>query len=481
MKRLLILLICCCFATSAWGGVDFNGDSDNIRIESAIVTGYPFTMFCWFTVASITNANMLIWVGDKDVTSNWYGLTMYEGVDGKLAVMAVTPGGFQIAHTSNLATANKWHSACGIFTNATLRRVYLDADVANRGAGTNSLTVADIDRFGIGRDLDTSSSRAHDGKMSEVYVWDVALTEAELVALHNSKVKGFGLQIQPANLVAYYPLDDYPTGTPIMSKPNFSSLKDDANCQGAWAMTSNNGNETDLSGNGETLTDNNSVPTNSVAKQGTTSRLFTGASSEYLSHADNGSTDISGVNQSVSIACWIRRDLDSGGFDGVVGKYDFNSQRQYAIAIDTTDVISGITSSDGNFNAGEVAIGATSIPVDIWFHVAMVYNDTDMRVYVNGLLDANGASNPKVHSNGIFAGTSEFTVGGIFNTGVVSNEFTGLIDEVMVFDRALTAAEVLALYNESGQYRDRSNTNDIIAFDVDGDSLTISEEVLSYP
>ena len=68
----------------------------------------------------------------------------------------------------------------------------------------------------------------------------------------------------------------------------------DANCMGAWAMSTSNGDETDLSGEGETLTQSGTILTSVTVPAGYdgTSRDFERGSSEFLEHADGGSTDI---------------------------------------------------------------------------------------------------------------------------------------------------------------------------------------------
>jgi len=51
------------------------------------------------------------------------------------------------------------------------------------------------------------------GILTEVALWDVALTESEIKLLANSRQKGMPLQIRPDHLKLYLPLDDHPDGT----------------------------------------------------------------------------------------------------------------------------------------------------------------------------------------------------------------------------------------------------------------------------
>ena len=219
---------------------------------------------------------------------------------------------------------------------------------------------------------------------------------------------------------------------------------EDANCQGAWLMTSDGGNETDLSGEDETLTETSgTIPTSSDTPAGYvgTSRDFEIDDTEALVTGDSGSTDISGANQSMSIVAWIKVESSTATYDGIVTKDDdSNGSRQYWLGVDTNNAVFALLSSDGS--AINYAIGATALNTGTWYHIAFVYNDTDIRVYLDGSLDSNGASNPAAYINGVFDGTNDFRIGCYGNGGALFSHFDGLVAEVGVFDRALSAEEV---------------------------------------
>jgi beta-lactam-binding protein with PASTA domain len=79
--------------------------------------------------------------------------------------------------------------------------------------------------------------------------------------------------------------------------------------------------------------------------------------------------------------------------------------------------------------------GATAIPLNTWTHLAMTYDGTNQRFYVSGVL-VKTVSRPGtiVQSNGALR------IGG--NNSSFYEFFTGLIDEVRVYNRALSAAEI---------------------------------------
>src|SRR5262249_28616802 len=85
---------------------------------------------------------------------------------------------------------------------------------------------------------------------------------------------------------------------------------------------------------------------------------------------------------------------------------------------------------------------ATVMPLNQWTHVAGVFDGQTIFVYVNGVLQSlTGRAGP------IDSQTKPFQIGGFNHPGgFVGGFFTGAIDEVELFDRALSAEEVSAIF-----------------------------------
>jgi hypothetical protein len=80
------------------------------------------------------------------------------------------------------------------------------------------------------------------------------------------------------------------------------------------------------------------------------------------------------------------------------------------------------------------AAGPSSLPLNAWSHLAAVYDGQTLRLYVNGNL---AASKPQTGSAEVSSGA--LRIGG---NSVWSEWFKGAIDEVRVYDRALSVDEV---------------------------------------
>ena len=80
-----------------------------------------------------------------------------------------------------------------------------------------------------------------------------------------------------------------------------------------------------------------------------------------------------------------------------------------------------------------------SITPGVWQHVVSIYDNGAMRFYLNGAEYTTNTNEGNHSSNGTF------TIGANQNGG--QNLYKGLIDEVAVWDKVLSASEITALYN----------------------------------
>ena len=87
--------------------------------------------------------------------------------------------------------------------------------------------------------------------------------------------------------------------------------------------------------------------------------------------------------------------------------------------------------------------GHTHITPGVWYHVAMTYDASSgtLKLYVNGTNDVTVSS-----SGNIIRTSAPLYIGGSPNPNY-PYYFPGLIDEVDIFDRALSASEIQAIYN----------------------------------
>jgi len=88
--------------------------------------------------------------------------------------------------------------------------------------------------------------------------------------------------------------------------------------------------------------------------------------------------------------------------------------------------------------------GTATINDGAWHHVVLTYNGTTKAAYVDGNLDTLTADQWGSTGTG-----GQFWIGGGADTGDGTANLNGLVDEVYVFDRTLSQAEVQSLYNSN--------------------------------
>jgi hypothetical protein len=153
----------------------------------------------------------------------------------------------------------------------------------------------------------------------------------------------------------------------------------------------------------------------------------------------------------ITCAAWIYFD-EFHPSCGIISKYiGAGNQRTYNMHMGHTDAlsISANCSSDGVYKVG-VSTTTVTTPGDTlkageWQHVAMTFKATEfLRIYVNGELkvEADASATDSLFDNDapLLVGT-DFEIGGAHG-GTNPREFTGIIDEVAVFNRALSEDEI---------------------------------------
>jgi len=91
-------------------------------------------------------------------------------------------------------------------------------------------------------------------------------------------------------------------------------------------------------------------------------------------------------------------------------------------------------------NAERTLRGVSQLPIGSWTHVATTYDGATQRLFVNGVQVASRAQTGTIEVS-----DGALRIGG--DTAFADEFFQGAIDEVRVYNRALSAAEITADMN----------------------------------
>jgi len=158
--------------------------------------------------------------------------------------------------------------------------------------------------------------------------------------------------------------------------------------------------------------------------------LFSGAPGQAV---DLGTFNPSERTGMLSVSLWAKWNGLSTQWQGLIGKrttWDAAQMMWQIEANQTTGTLSFTRSGSGS-------AGAPALKVGEWTHIAVTFDKTTAKFYVNGAMTGQGAFS--------FGSGKDSTIEfGADNSGG-GNPFNGALDEVRLYDIVLTDAEILAL------------------------------------
>jgi len=147
-------------------------------------------------------------------------------------------------------------------------------------------------------------------------------------------------------------------------------------------------------------------------------------SGDYVDCGNDSSFDI---NDSITLSAWIKGTFNNN-WDGIITKgYDWQLTK-------------GMGDEAVFFCLGPGSIiGSTNINDDQWHHVVGVCDGSRLSLYVDGKLDGFTQTSGSLRVSG----------SNVYIGGGVSTSFNGLIDDVRIYNRALSVEEIRTLYSGS--------------------------------
>lgn len=197
-----------------------------------------------------------------------------------------------------------------------------------------------------------------------------------------------------------------------------------------------------------------------------------------IPYAQTGALNVK--SGSVSVLAWVKKQSGSkiGFVAGMWNEYENGGKRQYGLfvslpAYNGADQVCGHISKNGGptppFRYSiDYSASAQKVPFDEWTFVAFTYDGKYIRSYVNGEFGARQpelidhtkgfkgypdglvqCKNPYYYPDGIGDNGSDFTVGAVCLKKGMGNFFMGNIRCIAVYNRALSDAEISAIYKKT--------------------------------
>jgi len=450
------------------GAYEFDGDAD--YITSSPQWNYSssgFTYNIWIKSAQTSNTPI------SHSSSTYGGVTLYNN-------LWYVNNGAWVSVSADIQTDNEWYMyTCN--WNGSVLTSYRNGNPIQSVNISNPRFYSDS-VLNIGKDR-PDQTRYFTGSLDEVMIFSRALSASEISSLYNSSIsqyhnnftsladgnytfKGYAMDTsgninttETKNVLISSDLDEGDT-TPPSINFTYPTPSDGETLDGnsIYVNISSSDSESDTSTfvdfnnsllgwwrmdehNSTTVIDNSSYGRNGVITGATynSSGKFGGAYdfdgvNDYVTVGTGSDFNMTGKNFSVSF--WVKQ--SSATSNAVpVGKVTPASEGWMFYQPDAEELSFRVY----NFDDDSVSMGE-SLPLNEWTHLVGLSNSTSTCIYKNGVLvdcDSKGVGN-YVESG------SALKIGRYDDYG---NYFNGSIDEVMIFDRALSASEIASIYNST--------------------------------
>ena len=285
----------------------------------------------------------------------------------------------------------------------------------------------------------TNQANTFDGYIDDFKVYDYVRTPAQIAYDYN---RGWP--------IAWYQFDEC-QGTAAYN----------AAIAGSGAALGNNGTITpgDSSGNNDSAGTCNSGaanPTNEMWNAGTTGKynasLSFDGTNDYVNVGDPSDGSLDFGTGDFSISTWVN--VPSG--NGVVvskgsnaGEPPGSGSGYYLYVASDRTIKAEVSSYDANSKWHDVQT-TQAIPASTWTHLAFTKTTSVVNIYINGILQPVTTSADPIAQITSVSNTASFRVGSYTPLSLYA---TGQIDDVRAYNYALTAGQILKVYNESAGVR----------------------------
>ncbi|PJA92463.1 MAG: hypothetical protein CO133_03080, partial [Candidatus Komeilibacteria bacterium CG_4_9_14_3_um_filter_37_5] len=377
------------------------------------------TVSVWIKTVESKTRQQIIYKRQNGGTPAWFSYQLY--LDGlkPYFVVANASGTTGAALATNDLELNKWYHLVGVYDGSQVQ-IYVDTVAADATPGSLTGNVMDSDYYLLIGGLDTPDTFFVHGFIDDIRIYNYARTIAQIkqdytttkagVSSESGATVAMGANNQrwlSDGLVGYWKMDE-------------SSWTND--CSTATVL--------DSSGNSNTGT---SCPASTGPTGGAVGKFGKGGSFDGSSTNDDYLT-VSGVD---SMILGAKGTISAWAYPTATGanRYVFQSvgtgTNRFYIQYDG----SNFHVARGN-PSGTVTL-LSSAPLATWYHLTLTWDESRLYGYLNGQLIGSATyTNSGTTGSGSLIGAQ----------GGGSKTFPGAIDEVRVYNRTLTAAEVAKLY-----------------------------------
>jgi hypothetical protein len=444
-------------------GIYFDGADDSINLTSLSDPGNNglVSISAWVKPTDCSSKRSVLRQGLHASYFN-FSVALSAGTSNCKLLAGNSNNDYVVDFASGSVAVNQWSHIVIVFSGSNVYGYVNGILSGSSGAGTSNGTTG-ILAFGKRAN---SSGEFFIGSMDEIAIWYTPLSLDQIQTIYARQSAKYSGQLtsrvmdglatgqswtslSSTSTLPFY--KELPGSSGSESSANYSSQSASlmSGIVGLWhfdeAVWNGMANEVkDSSGNGYNGTRTGS-PTTSSSAMFNRSGYFSASTDSVVT--TSSSNLIAFANQPVTIAAWILPTQISGISVGSIENRIISIHRgssagsTLVLGLGNTNKLMYFNYTDTTFTSS-----SASIKVGQWTHVILRYNGTCFQLYINGSPDGSCAN------KSLTAGGSFQVRIGHFDSSSVSNNFIGYLDEVTVWNRAVTDGsggttnEILELY-----------------------------------
>ncbi|MCI0334617.1 MAG: LamG domain-containing protein [Planctomycetes bacterium] len=374
------------------------GANDRVQVNAFGISGSGITILAWFKPSGFGNDRFLAKATGTAVSEHYWAL----GLDSssRLSAFLKISGTTQNRTPTVSGMANGvWSFAALTYDGATMV-TYFNGQQVDSAAFAGTLSTDSSVAVALGNLPSGAGNRAFSGALDEVAVFDKPLTAAEIYDLY---------------------------------------IAGGAGLLGHWKLVETSGtNADDSSPQANDGTYNNGVVLGSAGPYpgvGDKAANFDG-SDDFVAIANENLYDLTGP---MSVAAWFKVDVFDDNEQAIVTKGNnawrlqragsTNAVEFYCNSLSTQSVVSSVDVNDGK-----------------WHHAVGIYTGSQLQIYIDGELSNSVNSSGSIQTNNRAVRIARNSQGS-------ARYFDGLIHNVRIYSRDLSATEVAKLYGSVGHWK----------------------------
>lgn len=487
-----------------------DGFNDVIRYDSALISGYPFTLSGWVKTTK-QGAGIVAYLGTSANNRYYFTIGLGFNAEARLNVRNSSANPSFISGTKPINDGT-WHLITGVFESENRQTLYLDGALVGTLEDTLQFVATEITRFSAGvLDRDAPGDRVR-GQLDDIRLYNKALSETEVLALMDniSPYRPFNLagelisdeeirlcwsfnsrgsdsiriersvanasnymvintlsgsdttfvdeEVGVGNIYYYrllavneFGVSDYSNSVLVSNGVTTQPILQ-------WSLEETSGiSAIDSNGNNGMLLNGLNFENNSVEGKVGKALEFTGADKLVRSSG----SPVSGYPFTMS--AWVKTTSNSYMTIAYLGKSTVND------VLFALNINNGVPQINARNTVTQSSQATTAVNDGNWHLVTGVFESpTSHKIYVDSTLEAE-----QVNSVNYNAGINRFSAGAL-DRALIANPFTGMLDEVRLYDRAIDLGEISLLVREG-----ISNNIPVtgISLNIEADTILIGETI----